>query len=91
MKSHNFFEIFGNMFALLISKVTRKIVLYHKLKMFPVQIQWGFARTVPFSSTAGGISAVTASHDSDRTSTPDQLAGLVTLHIIENTRRESIS
>ena len=24
-----------------------------KLKMFPVQIQWGFASAVPFSSTSG--------------------------------------
>ena len=51
------------MFALLISKVTRKIKLYlaknRKLKMFPVQIQWEFANAVPFSSAACEVSAVT--------------------------------
>ena len=29
-----------------------------KLKMFPVQIQWELTSAVPFSSAAGGVSAV---------------------------------
>ena len=46
------------MFALLISKYVRKMMLYLakncKLKMFPEQIQWEFVSAVPFSGTAGG-------------------------------------
>ena len=53
------------MFALLISKLQAKMMLYlaknRKLKMFPVQIQWEFASAVHCSSAAGGVSAVTES------------------------------
>ena len=36
------------------------IVFFQKsqIEMFPVQIQWEFASAVPFSSAAGGVSAV---------------------------------
>ena len=43
--------------------VTRKTMLYlaknRKFKMFPFQIQWEFASSVPFSSAVGRVSAVT--------------------------------
>ena len=48
------------MFALLISKLQDKLWVFlaknSKLKMFPVQIRWEFASTVPFSSAMGGVS-----------------------------------